>query len=197
MKRKFSKKTIFLSIAACVLSASVFVGSALAYFTAFDTAAGGVDLDLGFTETIPNEKVEDGKKQITLTNTGEYDCYVRLKVLTGDAYKKGVTYSEPDGAGKWTPGTDGYYYYSDIVKPGEVTAQLDVSFLFPTEDPADFNVIIIQECTPVIFDQNGNPYADWAVKADVSQTVYKEDEEQNGYEADENNPDYVTEEDEV
>lgn len=197
MKRNFSKKTICLAVAACVLSASVFVGSAMAYFTAFDTASGGVKLDFGFTETIPNEKVEDGKKQITLTNTGAYDCYVRLKALTGDAYKDGLAYSEPDGAGKWTPGTDGYYYYSDIVAPGQTTTQLDVSFLFPAEIPADFNVIIIQECTPVLCDNDGNPYADWNVKADVSQTIFKEDEDQEGDKADASQSVYDAKEDEV
>lgn len=111
----------------------------------------------------------NGKKEITLTNTGDYDCYVRLLALTGDAYKDSLSYT---GDSKWTPGADGYYYYSDIVAPGESTTQIDVSFAFPEEEPADFNVIIIQECTPVLYDEDGNPYADWEKTADVSQSYY-------------------------
>lgn len=173
MKRKLSKKTIGLTAAALMLTASVGAGSAMAYFTTYAEAKGGVVLDLGFTGTEIEEKVVDGKKQLQLENTGEYDCYVRLKALTGDAYKDNIMYAEPDGAGKWTPGADGYYYYSDIVAPGGLTSQLDVSFAFPTEEPADFNIIIVQECTPVLYDEDGNPYADWNKIADVSQSIYQ------------------------
>ena len=176
MKKK-NIKTICLTAAALVLTAGVTVGSAMAYFTTYTEAVGGVTLDLGFTKTEIGEEVVDGKKEIVLLNTGDYDCYVRLKVLTGDAYKKDIKYSEPDNAGKWTPGTaaEGYYYYADILAPGESTSQLDVSFAFPEgEAPADFNVIIIQESTPVLYDAVGEPYADWNGKADISQSVVKE-----------------------
>ena len=168
MKKNMNKKTICLAVAAFVLAGSLTVGSAMAYFTAFDTAAGAVELDLGFTETIPNENVVNGKKEITLTNTGSYDCYVRLKALAGDKYKDSLAYS---GDSKWAPGAEGYYYYSDIVPAGGSTSQIDVSFSFPTEEPDDFNVIIIQECTPVLYDADGNPYADWSVVADISKSV--------------------------
>lgn len=36
----------------------------------------------------------------------------------------------------------------------------------------DFNVIVIQECTPVLYDENGNPYADWNVILDTKQDSY-------------------------
>lgn len=170
MKKNMNKKTICLAAAAFVLVASLTIGNALAYFTAFDAAQGGLGIDLGFTETVPNEKVVDGKKEITLTNTGDYDCYVRLKALTGDKYKDSLLYS---GDSKWAPGADGYYYYSDIVAPGGTTSQIDVSFSFPTEEPSDFNVIIVQECTQVLYDESGNAYADWDAVADVSQSIYE------------------------
>ena len=173
MKKKQLKKTIGLSAVALVLTAGLAVGTAMAYFTTYATAEGGYTLDLGFTQTIPNEDVVNGKKEITLENIGEFDCYVRLKALTGDAYKDDIRYSEPAGEGKWTPGADGYYYYSDIVAPGASSSQIDVSFVLSEENPVDFNVIIIQECTPVHYDEDGNPYADWSETADVSQSIYK------------------------
>lgn len=173
MKNRKLTKTICLAAAAVTLTASLTVGTAMAYFTTYAVAEGGVTLDLGFTETVPNEEVVNGKKEIQIENTGDYDCYVRLKALTGDAYKDDITYSEPDQAGKWTPGADGYYYYSDIVAAGELTSQIDVAFVLREENPVDFNVIIIQECTPVLYDASGNPYADWNEVADVSQSVYE------------------------
>ena len=174
MKNKISKKTIYLTAAALALTAGLTVGNAMAYFTTYTEAKGGVELDLGFTETLPREDVVDGTKEIRLENTGDYDCYVRLKALTGDKYKESLLYAEPGAAGKWTPGADGYYYYSDIVEPKGLTEQLNVSFSFPEEEePADFNVIIVQECTPVLYDESGNPYADWNKTADVSQTIHK------------------------
>lgn len=173
MKRMKNKRIICLAVAALLLIGSLTIEKTMAYFTAYDLAEGGVKLELGFTETVPKEDVVSGQKKITLTNIGDYACYVRLKALTGDKYKDQLVYSEPDGAGKWTPGEDGYYYYSDILQPGESTTQLNVSFAFPEEEPADFNVIIIQECTPVLYDENGNPYADWNNVADVSHSIVK------------------------
>lgn len=172
--KKDKLRAICLTASALVLSAGMAVGSAMAYFTTYTTAEGGVTLELGFTTTEIEEKVVNGKKEIVLNNTGDYDCYVRLRVFTGDAYKDSIAYSEPDGAGKWTPGADGYYYYSDIVEAKESASRIDVSFPFPNGDePEDFNVIIVQECTPVLLDAEGNPYADWSVKADVSKSIYK------------------------
>ena len=169
MKRKLSKKTIGLTAAALMLTASVGVGSAMAYFTTYVTAEGGVSLELGATKTVPHEEVVAGCKEIVIENSGSQDCYVRMKALTGDKYAGSIVYSEPDEAGKWTPGADGYYYYSDIVpaKTGS-TSQINVAFTFPEGlELPDFNVIIIQESTPVLYDSDGNPYADWNAKADV------------------------------
>ena len=100
MRNKLNKRFVCLMAVAVVLAGSLSVGGTMAYFTAFDTAAGGVKLDLGFTETKINENVVDGKKEITLKNTGDQDCYVRLKALTGDEHKDGIKYS---GDSKWTP----------------------------------------------------------------------------------------------
>ncbi len=174
MRKNINKKTICLAAAAVVLSASIGVGSAMAYFTTYAVAEGGYQIHLGFTETDIEEEVVNGRKEVQIKNTGGYDCYIRMKALTGDAYKAGLTYSEPDGAGKWTPGADGYYYYSDIVSPNETTSQINVGFKFPEGQADSFNVIIIQECTVVRYNENGEAYVDWDEVANISESVVVE-----------------------
>ena len=107
MKKKLNKKTLCLTAAALTLTAGLSVGSAMAYFTTYVTAQGGQELSLGFTEVIPDEEVSDWTKHIKIENTGDYECYVRVKVFAGSQYQEGLVYS--DESGKWTPGDDGYY----------------------------------------------------------------------------------------
>ncbi|MBS6195097.1 MAG: hypothetical protein KH828_05905 [Clostridiales bacterium] len=177
MKKSFNKKHLCLTAAAIALTATLSVGSAMAYFTTYATASGGVELSLGSTTIIPGDDVSNWTKHVSVQNTGEYECYVRVKALTGEEYQDKLTFS--DESGKWTPGADGYYYYSDIVQPGTETEQLHFNFQSAVgeEDDVEFNIIIVQECTLVSYDENGEPYADWNVIADSSENSYTGDEE--------------------
>ena len=56
-----------LGAAAITLTASLSVGSALAYFTTYCTAQGSYEMRMGFPETIIHEDVTDGK-HITIEN---------------------------------------------------------------------------------------------------------------------------------
>ena len=47
MRKKWNKKPVVLAAAALALTASVSVGSALAYFTTYSTAGGSVQMDIG------------------------------------------------------------------------------------------------------------------------------------------------------
>lgn len=46
---------------------------------------------------------------------------------------------------------------------GETTPELNITYKFPegNDKPEEFNIVVIQECTPVLYDKDGNPYADW------------------------------------
>lgn len=170
MKRRLGKKTVFLTAAALTMTLGLSVGTAMAYFTTYTEAAGGVELELGFTETIPHEEVTDWTKHIRIENTGNYDCYVRVKVFAGELFQDSLTYG--DDSGKWTPGADGYYYYSDIVPAGGMTEELRV-MIDHMDAEQSFNVIVVQECTLVQYDGNGSPYADWNTIADSGEEVYE------------------------
>lgn len=167
--KKMNKRTIGLVAAALMLVATIGVGSALAYFTTYTVANGGKTISLDFTKTKLDEEVIGGQKEIMITNNGTSDCYVRVKALVGD--KHPVRYSEPvETKDSWILKADGYYEYEKILAPGESTTQINVIFTLENQTES-FNVIIVQESTPVLYDKDGNAYADWSVKADVSETV--------------------------
>ena len=166
--RKINKKSLCLAAAALTLTAGISAGTAMAYFTTYTEASGGVTLNMGFSETIPKEDFSNWTKHVSVENTGDYDCYVRVKALAGSKYQDGLQYSDSDG--KWTPGEDGYYYYSDLIAPGESTSVLDIR-IDSKESDASFNVVVVQESTKVLYNENNEPYADWTKIADTSETT--------------------------
>ena len=166
MKKCLSKKAIALTAAALTLTMGLSVGTAMAYFTTYTEAAGGVPLELGFTTTVPSETVDNWTKHVTIANTGNQDCYVRVKAFAGSAYALQYT------GDNWTPGADGYYYYSEIVPAGGSTGTLDIA-IGNVEEGQSFNVVVVQECTLVQYDDNGSPYADWNTIADSGEEVYE------------------------
>ena len=171
MKNKLNKKTIGLLAVSLLMVACIGIGSALAYFTTYTEAKGGAKLDLKFQKTNIAEEVKEGNKILKVKNSeNAAAAYVRIKVVVAEQFKNDLVYSEKSDIKKWTPGNDGYYYYADIVEPGAETTELYVNVL-GVKATDDFNVIVIQESTPVLYKEDGTPYADWSVKADVSETV--------------------------
>ena len=148
---------------AVVLALGLLLGSsihsAMAYFTTYASAKGGIKISLGDSTTI-TEEFKDWKKTIKIKNTGQMDCYVRAKVLAGEQYTIAAA-----GSG-WSQGKDGYWYYANPVAPGSETEALVASIQVPKNLSASFDVVVVQECTPVIYDQDGNPVsaeaADWS-----------------------------------
>ena len=171
--RKLHKKPLIMAAATLALTGTLAVGSAMAYFTTYTTAGGGVKMNMGFTETIPIETVKDGK-HVTIKNIGNYDCFVRVKAFAPVAVA--LTYNAPDPKGGWTDRGDGYWYYDEVLPAkAKTTKELNIKYTFPSGDdkPEEFNIVVIQECTPVLYDEDGNPYADWnhVIKDDSTQTT--------------------------
>lgn len=171
MMNKLSKKTIYLAAAAVALTGTLAVGSAYAYFTTYSEAKGNVVFQMGETRTEPHEEVKEGKKIVSIENTGDYDCYIRVKAYAGNNYN--LSYAD-GGSGKWYDGGDGYWYYKDILEAGStsetVLVNIPKELLEDITDEKDLNVIVIQECTPVQYDDDGEPYADWNVTFEDSRS---------------------------
>jgi hypothetical protein len=73
-----------------------------------------------------------------------------------------------EGTG-WSKGTDGYWYYSEALPVGGTTANLVASIEKSNDVESSFNVVVVQECTPVMYDANGKAVtaenADWNMTA--------------------------------
>ena len=171
-RKNWKKRTFCLASAALLLTAGAGTGRAMAYFTTYALASGGGTLVLGIPQTDITEEVVNGTKQVSLQNIGDYDCYVRLRVFSADAYPVNYTYSQ-----NWSQGADGYFYYGPVLTPQETADRFDIEISAlkqtPEEDsllPAEFNVVVIQEYTPVLYDEEGNPYADWDLAETSAQT---------------------------
>lgn len=147
-----------MSAAALGMTAALTLQSSMAYFTTYVSAGGSRPVSLG-AQTEIHEDVSDMTKHITISNTSEVnDCFVRVKAFYAETFD--VSYTDVEGKGDWKQGEDNYWYYSKVLKPGEETSMLDAHITVPEGFDADsFNVVVIQECIPAVYDDEGNP--DW------------------------------------
>lgn len=149
------KKTkIILPALAVILVIGLMVGPALAYFTAHTEAKGDAKINLGFATEI-EEFVDGMHKEITISNKGPQSVWVRATAFS--AFE--LDYSKTTG---WTDGGDGYWYYNSFLAAGDDTGDTPLVVEISTKDKeaaasADFNIIVLYECAPVLYDANGNP----------------------------------------
>lgn len=171
MKKYIQTKTCWLTAAAVVLVLCLSAREAMAYFTTYVKAEGGYEITLG-NETEVQENVKDMTKEITISNTGATDCYVRVKVFCGSQLE--IEYAgavDDQGNAYWTKGDDGYWYYRDILPVHGQSEVLQAKIRLPEEYTDSFNVIVVQECTSVRYKEDGTPYADWEAKADTKTDI--------------------------
>lgn len=154
MKR--NKRIIAVLAITSILAVMVF--QTLAFFTAEDTALnrvtmGNVALILnddtinpeteelepfpveGFDLVMPGDVID---KIVSVTNDGDNPIWVRIRldrsiILAGEAADVdfnvlGLDLNDED----WTEGADGWFYYNEILAPGETTENLFTQVTFPT-----------------------------------------------------------------
>lgn len=166
--------TVGAAAVAVALVAGAAVPAASAYFTTYVDAQGGYTLELKEVTTIPDEDFdrEYWTKHVTIKNTGEATCFVRVRAFAGSQYA--LTYSG-DG---WSEAGDGWYYYADPVAPGVSTGTLDIVIKAASEETdtsADFNVSVVYETVPVTGASTALE-ADWDAPLDSGSDVYINEE---------------------
>lgn len=158
------KATVTLAAAALCMTAALTLKGASAYFTTYVSAGGSHVVRLG-SQTEIHEELSAMTKHISITNTSPInDCFVRVKVFYGGYLN--VSYQDKSENGNlWTFNQeDGYWYYGPILPAGASTEILDVKIgdLPEDFDKESFNVVVIQECTPVVYGEDGKATADWS-----------------------------------
>ncbi len=166
------KKNIILTILAIVMVLGLTLQGAMAYFTTYVSAAGGMPIHLGHRTTI-EEKVENLKKIVNISiKDGPDNVYVRAKAFyptnlpgmevvydNGPEEYEGTVYD-----GTWYDGQDGWWYYdTPLSKKTLSTARpfiVDIQYKIPEgvkiEKGDNFNVIVVYEATAAV-DEKGNP----------------------------------------
>lgn len=134
-RRPRGKRSLTLALA-LVLVLGAAIGGTVAYLTTSTTGITNT-----FTPTSVDTEIEESfesnaKKSITVQNTGTTAAYIRVALVgnnvttvEGTEYVTGgfvVSVHTGDG---WSQSSDGYYYYTTPVQPGESTGDLLKSLL--------------------------------------------------------------------
>ena len=159
------KRTVILGALAAAGVMLAGITTAWGYFTTYARAEGGYSIALE-NETTIHEEFSSWTKHVTISNEEESEpVFVRARAYCSEFFD--LQYE--DANGKWTPGEDGYYYYSDAVPAGASTDELLIRIGNVPENVADgynFNVVVVYESTKVLYDESGAPYADWTKTLD-------------------------------
>ncbi len=156
------RRSLLLAALAVVLVLGACIGIASAYFTTYAWAKGSLTIELGDNTEIFEEFSQWTKHVVVANQAGSSPVFVRARAFWGDTYS--VVY---DGGADWVDGSDGFWYYQNILYGGGETSALDIRIVdLPSDMEAgdSFNVVVIYETTPVLYDESGAPYADWSIK---------------------------------
>lgn len=149
-----------LVAAATVICLVAVAGTAFAYFTDYVAANGSKTLNLEYsTET--KEELDGLDKHITMTNTGNTEVFVRVQLFYGEGSNQNVTVTVPgEGTGEgWSQdAADSHVWnYAGTLAPGQSTSQLVVD-VTANETIKDYNIVVIGQTSPVLYDENNDPY---------------------------------------
>lgn len=142
------KKRIIIVALSCILVCASCFGITYAYLIANDNATNTFTIgetEIEVTEEYePPEKLEPGiefTKKPHVTNTGNLPCYVRMRADFSTSVA--ADFCEPldiDTENWKYNDTDGYYYYTKLLNPGEETPNLFTTVTLKTtkSDGADY-----------------------------------------------------------
>ena len=159
------RKAAFI-ITGCLLIAGISYGVTYSYLTANDSTVN--EFQIGRNEIEVTEEFEPPKglepgvsftKKPYVTNTGNIACWVRMRADFSDSKMEDLceyTINTPTLAGVagWTEKqADGYYYYTEKLKPGDTTVSLftgesdniEISSEAIPTDLVNFDIIIYAE----------------------------------------------------
>ena len=160
-KQSLAKRVALTVSAALVISLGVAAGTAWAYYTDTTKAAGKIQdkYNPNPPKTEVNETPDGANKVISVTNTGDVDAMVRVKVFDPQIDGVELTFEAAPG---WTQAVsdndEGWWYYTEPVAPKASTPALKALVTVDTEKVAHgFDVAVVQQCTSARAFEAGQP----------------------------------------
>ena len=170
------RKTLILAVLACALVLGLNVSPAMAYFTDWTQANGGLEVSV-----TPNTDIYeywgDGVKEVTITNKGDGEHGATIPVFVrARSYAPAKLDQKIIGKG-WTDGGDGWWYYgtnpdalTELAVDSETTplkVEINLPKVQTEKDPTGelvgtmYNVIVVYEATPAVYNADGTTAPDW------------------------------------
>ena len=152
-------------IAAIILTLSISAEFTLSYFNDHTKAAGSAKLHLT-GQTDITEEVGDNSKAISINNQSKepVDMVTRIKVVgPGEFEPYKFTQENPK---HWVKGEDDWWYYDQILQPGQSTETITVIWQIPSSGTTidNYNVAVLHESAVARYEDDGSlKYPDdWA-----------------------------------
>ena len=138
MRAKTWKALIVAALAVVVLTAAV--GGTMAWLSTNTNALTNTFVPARVTCAVEEDFTKDGteKKNVRIQNTGTTDAYIRAMIVANwctaadtngktkvvASYAVNATHFQGLPGSGWVKHTDGFYYYTQPVAPGNMTARL-------------------------------------------------------------------------
>lgn len=151
MKIKKRNLIILIALFIVVILTSVVYG----YFISYCTASGTAEVNVGFPTAIVKENINQNNKNIIISNVGNIDCYVRVKIFTPQSVNDSIKLGND-----WQEANDGYIYYNKILSPGKESSPISLEYN-QNGSSNNLNVVPVVEYCSVYYDDSENPSADW------------------------------------
>lgn len=157
-KRRNSRKGLIAAVALVLLLCAA-VGGTLAWITTQTNPVVNTFTPAHVTCRVDEDFSDGSKKNVKIENTSDIDAYIRAAIVVNWADASGNVSATPVAESDytmslnlansgWVKGSDGYYYYTSPVKPGDKTGILITSCLpIANAAPAgyDLQVTILAE----------------------------------------------------
>ena len=159
-------KKIYILAITIAFMISLIVGATYSYVYDNSIANGSVNISVTTLANI-SERDSNNIKYVKVTSSNDESnmpLYTRIKTITDDY--SNIEFLNLTNT-NWDYRSDGYVYFKNILDPGDETTELEIKMnkLLETnlENNTNFNVTVIFETYPVIYDDSANPlpYYEW------------------------------------
>ncbi len=170
-KLLMNRKNTIIAIAVTLAVMVIAIGTTMAFYqnqtaTAVNTfAVGNVTTEI--VEIFNKISDTEYQKEPRVTNTGENDCYIRMRVSVTPKEaldNLSIDFDTVNWTGKTGADGEEWYYYNNPVAPGESTTPLftkvNVSYDEEEHPWIDFDIILYQEAVQSEVVRNGDTLTD-------------------------------------